>query len=421
MRSLKTRIFVNANLLDLFIVHMRNRRMISNGSEAPRKAPPANQQRGFILISLAMAMIVVGLLVSGYAAGEKVKRAERNQEVNPERLATISAALEQYRAENGFYPCPAQPSAPVGTLEHGQAGDCAAPWSMSGFGCDSDGVCVKAGRLYDHDDNPSTDPVPMRVREGAIPTTALNLPSSVAGDTYGRQFRYAVPEVLAVDKPTYSKYEGLGGIDVVTDADVSALDTPESTRFAVFGFGADGRGGYVYGTGRAYLPCIADRMDSINCDKDNNAKAVYRIANRAVPSDITAPEYFDDFIEWQKPKAAAAAAAVALSSFVSDSGECPEGYEVAYSGRKITYLSTYFFKSGCCSRTTRAVPYVAPICVASSALRYKSGGIVSESGTAALPNNTAPLTQTNCVNGVAASWGCVGAANACAVCVPSTN
>lgn len=403
------------------------RRLVTTDIHTKPLPRPANQQRGFSLLEIAIVMIFAGLFIAGYAAAAKVERAKYNQEVNPERLATITAALEQYRAENGFYPCPALPSAPVGTSDHGRAGDCTAPWSMTGFGCDADGVCVKAGRLYDHDDNPSTDPVPMRVREGAIPTTALNLPSSVAGDTYGRQFRYAVAEVLAADKPAYTKYESLGGIDVVTAANVSALDTPESTRFAVFGLGADGRGGYVHGSGRAYLPCIADRMDSINCDKSNSAKAVYRTASRAVPNDITAANYFDDFVEWQKPKAASVAVTVALSSFVNDMASCPDGYDVAYIGRKPAVLVFSKTSTGMISGGSDHEP---DICLPDAGMRT-SGGKLVESGGVAIPHYSsrpalacasmgcASKTATNCVT--SGGNNCFGVANACALCVPSSH
>ncbi len=370
-------------------------------------------QTGFSLLEVAISMIFYGLLIAGVAAAAKVDRAEQNQKVNPERLATITTALEQYRTENGFYPCPALPSAPVGTADHGRPGDCTAPWSMSGFGCDADGVCVKAGRLYDHDDNPSTDPVPMRVREGAIPTTALNLPSSVAGDTYGRQFRYAVAEVLAADKPTYSKYESLGGIDIVTAANVSALDTPESTRFAVFGLGADGRGGYVHGSGRAYLPCIADRMDSVNCDQSNSAKAVYRTASRAIPNDITAANYFDDFIEWQKPKAASASTlTVSNQPYVDFSGTCAEGYDVAYTGRQMVFGLVVSAKrptsSGGVSEYTS--PQTEPHCVHTDAFKAK------KVGNDYLPH---PDGTFSVVNNSATPWGSVKAGSVCAVCVGS--
>ena len=389
--------------------------------------PPhtAEEQRGFSLLEVAISMIFYGLLIAGVAAAAKVDRAEQNQKVNPERLATISAALEQYRAENGFYPCPALPSAPVGTAEHGRAGDCTAPWSMSGFGCDADGVCVKAGRLYDHDDNPSTDPVPMRVREGAIPTTALNLPSSVAGDTYGRQFRYAVAEVLAADKPTYTKYESLGGIDIVTAANVSALDTPESTRFAVFGLGADGRGGYVFGSGRPYLPCIADRMDSINCDQTNSAKAVYRTASRAIPNDITAANYFDDFVEWQKPKAAQTLVAVSNQPFIIDgTDECPDGYEEAYTGRRLRFAdcSVRNHNSAAWTCFQPAAPFTSPFCTTETLgrtpVQWQVGGIsTSASGSLAVSSED---NQIRAASGwSAAPWGAVSYGDKCAVCVAS--
>lgn len=348
-------------------------------------------QAGFSLVELSITLTIAALIIAFGMSVARPVYAKYIEATNASRVATITAALEQYRSENGFYPCPALPSAPIGSIEHGRAGVCTAPWSAGGFGCDADGVCVKAGRLYDHDDNPSTDLVPMRVREGAIPTTALNLPSTVSGDTYGRQFRYAVAEVLAADKPTYTKYESLGGIDIVTAANVSALDTPESTRFAVFGLGGDGRGAYVYGSGSPYKPCIADRMDSMNCDQSNSAKAVYRTASRAIPSDITAANYYDDLVEWQKPKAATSNLTVSNPPYVDDRGTCDDGYTAAYTGRRLVYNTTYKISGNCTSsicqmtyNTPRPISKTLPLCVASENLRY-SGAKVSRTGTNPLP------------------------------------
>lgn len=397
------------------------RRLVTTDIHTKPLPRPANSQRGFSLLEIAIVMIFAGLFIAGYAAAAKVERAKYNQEVNPERLATITAALEQYRAENGFYPCPALPSAPVGTSDHGRADDCTAPWSMTGFGCDADGVCVKAGRLYDHDDNPSTDPVPMRVREGAIPTTALNLPSSVAGDTYGRQFRYAVAEVLAADKPTYTKYESLGGIDIVTAANVSALDTPESTRFAVFGLGADGRGGYVHGSGRAYLPCIADRMDSINCDQTNSAKAVYRTASRAVPNDITAANYFDDFVEWQKPSAATASTlSVSNPPYIDDSGECAEGYEPAYVGRRMM-LATVISARRPCTSTVCGVTYSYHWSLADQCFHVDAFKTKMVSGYPASYHLVPSGTLSAATTLRETPWGAVKGGTTCALCVAIPN
>lgn len=352
---------------------------------------PANSERGFLLIEVGIALTIVGLLVAGAAWAAKPYMAKYNAATNAARMAAIVSALDTYRSANGYYPCPAEPVHAAGTAARGTAGDCAD--TSVAVGNVAAGVSYKAGTLYDHDGNPSTAPQPLRVREGAVPFRALGIPLEETADTYGRQFRYAVPELLAVDKATYDSSLDFSNLTLLDESDTEVGEVATQTRFVVLSHGKDGRGAYVHGSGVAYLPCIAGRKDSNNCGAETNPAAVYRVAQRAIPSDIAAANFFDDLVTWQRPKVSESSLSVSNPPYIDDRGTCDDGYTPAYTGRRLVYNTTYKISGSCTNpacqisyNTPRPISKTLPLCVASENLRY-SGAKVSPSGSNSLPTS----------------------------------
>jgi prepilin-type N-terminal cleavage/methylation domain-containing protein len=376
---------------------------------------PANSERGFSMIELCITLTIAGVLLATAAAGAKPFVAKYNAATNTARMAAIVSALDTYRTANGHYPCPAEPVHAAGTAARGTAGDCSD--TSVALGNVAAGVSYKAGALYDHDGNPSTAPQPLRVREGAVPFRALGIPLEETADTYGRQFRYAVPELLAVDKATYDGSLDFSNLTLLDESDTEVGEVATQTRYVVLSHGKDGRGAYVHGSGVAYLPCIAGRKDSNNCGAETNPAAVYRVAQRAIPSDITAANFFDDLVTWQRPAAAASSSlTVSNQPYVDWSGTCPDGYDVAYTGRQmvlgLVVAARRPTSSGGVSETIS--PSSTDLCIHENGFKAKrrSAGLGWD-------YDLHPDGTFSAIANSGAVWGSVKGGSVCAVCVGS--
>ncbi len=413
-----TKVFFGAFVFPLPQLFKSGRTWVADNHRAPRQPRPANE-RGFSLLELAVVMVISGLALQMLLAGLKPYFAERQRLVTEERLTTVENTLAAYKAKHGHYPCPAA-AAPAGAALFGVAGNCA-DTSIAAGDCDQ-GACVRNGRVIDHDNDPVTAAQPMRIREGFLPVRDLGLADSFAYDPYYQLFRYAVAEGLASSKAGYDALHKFGGIEVVDEKGASKLAPDNgSGQFIVLSHGSTGAGAYNYTSGQLLRPCLAARADGDNC---NPAAPFYRAAQRSLGTETAAAQtaYFDDTIRFKSLAAPAAPVAVAVSSFVSNSGDCPAGYDVGYSGRKPAILATTQAYNGMIS--TPQVLYTPDICIPSSALRVK-GGKYADTGGAAMANYTALPSHTglSCTNsvGTTASRTCLGLGNTCALCIPSTN
>ena len=394
------------------------RRVVNDTGRIPRQPRPANE-RGFSLIELAIAIGIAGLFMSAFAAGAKVYVADTDRKVTAANMAAITQALEAYRSQNGFYPCPAAAGVAVSDSRFGQAGDCSDVVTIAAGSCNADGECVKNGALIDQDHNTGTAATPMRVREGAVPVRALSLGNEIAADYRGRLFTYAVPELLASDKDSYNEWKDTGGIGVVDAAGVNMLSTPDSTRWVLLSHGRNGAGAWVYGSGRPFRPCLAGSVESRNCDADTTNTAVYAMAQRAIPSDNDAV-YFDDVVTYQglAPTVAAAPPPAGQPFTLDDATSCPDGYRPAYTGRRILFVAAGFANPPSITqiyRTDRSE------CVDTTKVLLRSTGsswgyYPSSSGTVSWILDD--MNKGTATNGRVAPWGKVAASSQeCVVCI----
>jgi prepilin-type N-terminal cleavage/methylation domain-containing protein len=296
------------------------------------------KQRGFTLVELAVVMVITGLAAGSVANAARISAVQKKLDVTRGNIETVKQALNRYKAEHGgVYPCPASKTAVFGSYDFGRSDDCQAHYITMGQ-CDA-GLCVRAGRAYDHDSNPGTPDLNNRVRVGAVPAQALDLPFDVMRDGYGNLIEYVVSEsfVNGVTVPTGSAILG-GAIDVTNSTGDNVLAVPQTAEWVLLSHGRNGAGATVFGTGKVGKACIAGSAEWRNCNWD--------IANqpaRFVTSQLSAGDaayFYDDILVFStKPDAVAAAGAtVSLEPLVVDGAACPDDYDTAFVGDRVYFL-----------------------------------------------------------------------------------
>jgi len=244
---------------------------------------------------MMIVIVIIGIL-TGSALQFSLGRLERaNADATEDNLKTVQEALAAHIARAGFLPCPARRDALPGTAAFGAPGDCTDTATVDIGEC-ADGYCVQAGRAVDHDDNPATADVPMRVRVGAVPTRALNMPFSIMADGWNNQITYAVTEMLARTPEDFSAWDG--GIAVVDEADNSVVTPPETASYVLVSHGNDRAGAVSFLGGVTVAPCPAGGAfapkDQENCNFTDDP-AVFRAA---LFSQAEGSRHFDDSVSY---------------------------------------------------------------------------------------------------------------------------
>lgn len=213
-------------------------------------------------------MVIIGLLVVAILNLYTTYNKQRVVTVTSNNIAAAQAALQKYQDDNGFYPCPADPSDPLG-----RATNCAMPAPA--------GIKVVSGTGG------------REVRIGAMPIVDMSgetklISASQAADGWRHRLTYAVTQGMALDATQF--VAGQGAI-IVKDAESGAVITP-SSNIIVLSHGEDGAGAYTaQGGGASRFHCPTDTTDAENCNDD----AVFVSGNRSY---AFGGLYNDDFVEF---------------------------------------------------------------------------------------------------------------------------
>ena len=209
---------------------------------------------GFTLVEIAIVMIVIGLLMSGFIRFMGVFAAQKEITEMEDTYEVVKGALSDFRYAdpdpddadpteiNARYPCPASPSAPRGDVAFGVE-DCTT----------NNGVVEVIG----------TGGRPVLI--GTVPTTTLGISSAHMLDPYDNRLTYAVttevPPLGALSVPGVA-----GGITI----DPTVSGTPiTNAKFALLSHGRDGAGSYTAaGVASATVCRVGQTADSENCDYD---------------------------------------------------------------------------------------------------------------------------------------------------------
>lgn len=209
-------------------------------------------EKGFSLIEVAIALIVIGLFVGSAVATYNVYMVGRRDTDTKARVNTVEAALAKFAAKRGYYPLPANRSIAMGATGFGRsvaAVTTACTTSMAT-------TCTTGG----------ADPVYI----GDVPFASLGIHYSNASDMYGRKLTYAVTAAL-----TSGTFDNAGGrIQILNEDGTSRYTGTSKAHYVVFSHGPDGQGAYTLG-GNLSSACGAaatNGRDTENCD----ANATFR-------------------------------------------------------------------------------------------------------------------------------------------------
>jgi prepilin-type N-terminal cleavage/methylation domain-containing protein len=305
--------------------------------------------KGFTLVEVSIVMIIVGLMIAAGMAFQNSIMIKERASSTKTRIAAVENAIDAYVANAGTLPCPAALDAPMGSPAFGTATDCNITTVAPGS-CNAS-YCVAAGRLVDHDNNPATLDVPLRVRIGAVPARSLSMPFDTAKDGWGNRLLYVVTEKLAQSPSSYDVTHG--AIDVVDDTGNTVLSQPGSAHYIVLSPGSDQVGGYNFVSGVRVAACTTGNatQDEENCDNDSTFRS-------ALYADTGAAAHYDDMINYVANVAPAAgpppssggggAPLILWTGGNYDNGfgmvtttplACPAGYTEVYNGEAVTAYS----------------------------------------------------------------------------------
>ena len=241
------------------------------------------RDRGFTLIEMAMVILVLGLMFAGSMRYYELYKKEKTLEDNDVTMSDVMDSLEEYRIDNGHYPCPASLSSPRNNGTYGFEfdgipgtpqceADAAAPVLAGNCGSDPAsggglGVCIQQGLALPWDDAGSN----LNVRIGALPFKDLALPEAAAYDSEGSRLIYVVSEEL-MSNATYRDQNGRvsivdgDGNSVVADVETGVMG---GARVLVFGPGKNKTGAFDL-DGNMIEPCVGMNLgihaDTANCD-----------------------------------------------------------------------------------------------------------------------------------------------------------
>lgn len=222
--------------------------------------------RGFTLIELAIVMIIMGIMMTGFLQYYKVQMKRQIWLKTQENMATVQLAIDRFVAHNQRLPCPAQSIYDT---------------SDTGFGRETDCDTVTLQGVVD-----ATGVADRVVRIGTVPARSLGIADSYAQDGWGRSFTFAVTRALATQTgwSTGNPYNN-SAIRLVDEKDEDILDPPAT--YVLVSHGGNGAG-VVTPTGDI-SGCLLATREGENCNNDD----VFR---RAPYSQAVGPAYFDDIV-----------------------------------------------------------------------------------------------------------------------------
>ncbi|MDB5491967.1 MAG: prepilin-type N-terminal cleavage/methylation domain protein [Micavibrio sp.] len=247
-------------------------------------------QKGYSLIQMAIAMVVLGVLVAPFANIYLLDK-KTNQAIDTQKnLDSITFAIQDYKQAFGVYPRPA----PMKILRFDSAyGHAVSAATMTAVGT---GACGTNASSLCVQNSPRTTLANRRVIVGAIPFRLLQLSEDQSADAYGSKFIYAVTE-SQTEPSTYD--EKNGGIDI-TDNTKSLVEPAGSSAFIVVGTGPDHVGGYTL-QGVQTQACAGLGKDVQNCNPGFETGT--SVPSNAVYTSILAgsadnSSHFDDYLSY---------------------------------------------------------------------------------------------------------------------------
>jgi prepilin-type N-terminal cleavage/methylation domain-containing protein len=231
-------------------------------------------KKGFSFIELAIALTLLGLLVSGLLESYRIQKPEKIRYTMESQRLIVQSALDRYFMVNRRYPCPADPALPEEDAEAGKESACAAAQAIPVGTCGS--VTPSKGGGLCHVPGAGETSSAGSVLTGSLPYAALGLAPADTYDVWNGKLGYAVTALM-----TSATDSGMtGGALRLRDSegyDMNALYTADTIQrtsntyyaFAVWSYGSSRRGAYTT-HGVRHFDCTGQGLDLQNCDLDAN-------------------------------------------------------------------------------------------------------------------------------------------------------
>ena len=257
--------------------------------------------KGFSLIELALAMIVIGVLATPFLQEYNLyskRRISDQTQVSMGVAGIVPQAMADFVNANDRYPCPADLSLAEDDPNHGQENCPPAGAPAPGTCTAGGGICRTTGRDADGIGGP--DPVLI----GGVPYATLNIPASASLDGWKRKITYVVSERMADGSVApFDNTQGVIDIREQDGDDLSPTLVPGfgSQTYLLVSHGENGVGAFTT-SGKLVAPCPANGAngrDWENCDNDSRFETP-GMSNAAVPQGLRSlregPGYNDDEI-----------------------------------------------------------------------------------------------------------------------------
>lgn len=274
----------------------------------PDRIHKRNGERGFTLIEISIALIIVGLIMVPLLQLYKTKMLSQRISNTKQSIEIVQAALGKYVEKNGFYPAPSHPNIAINAAGSGIAVN---PVVNPPAACAANSavVCSTNTGGVDADGDGTADDVLI----GSVPFTTLGIPYQAVMDGYGYQLKYAVTASMTAIS-TFNNARG--AIRVLNDgrdpAQPQIYDpaTPQA-HYVVVSHGQDARGAFSQ-NGLIAVPCgtVANGLDFENCNNDTvfrsnifqfedtpDTTPGYPPDNKIQFNRVPGPNNFDDFVQ----------------------------------------------------------------------------------------------------------------------------
>lgn len=234
-----------------------------------------NSQRGFSLLELSIALVVIGIVVAG-GLSMSTSMVDRQAYVQTgNQMDEVDKAIAAYVAVNKRLPCPSRPALSLSDANFGkEKANCkgtAASDSMQR-------VAGTGGR---------------NVWIGGLPVRTLGLRDRYAADEYGNRYTYAVTENLTNATDYASDAEADKGAIIVKDD--GGNNIVEDAAYTFVSHGGDSKGAYRYETASQNVTCSGG-LDALNCDHAAGASFRDTRFNRG----SVAGNWFDDTVRFTR-------------------------------------------------------------------------------------------------------------------------
>ena len=247
------------------------------------------KEDGLTLIDMAVLLMVVGLMIAPFAHTYHIERKNRELNETVGSQNKLWEAVESFYFENGFYPCPSNPTLGPGDANFGQEN------RLAPIAPATQGLCATDVG------NPDLPNPGDTVYWGAIPHSALKIDYNQTIDEHNFKLTYNVSAALTM-QATYDSDAGqITTWEYLPDAQGACtefgVDAPFITNrvHVVFvSHGEDGSGAYSL-AGDQIRQCELDNQpaaDNENCDRDDT----FILPNCLKTDNVQTTNHYDDLI-----------------------------------------------------------------------------------------------------------------------------